>query len=127
LSAILVKRTVQPRFYVQTFPRLRLRLWTPTIFMIDLTFKSLSASIICSTLCFRSHVFKTFFKIFFLVVFFGLFHGLICLPVILSLIGPVGHGLTESNDKVTPVNPAKVNPEPSPKTPEAWTTGSDKK
>ena len=36
----------------------------------------------------NSYVFKIFFKIFFLVVVFGLYFGLVCLPVILSLIGP---------------------------------------
>lgn len=36
----------------------------------------------------NSYVFKIFFKIFFLVVVFGLYYGLVCLPVILSLIGP---------------------------------------
>ena len=36
----------------------------------------------------NSYVFKIFFKIFFLVVVFGLYYGLVCLPVVLSLIGP---------------------------------------
>ena len=36
----------------------------------------------------NSYVFKVFFKIFLLVVVCGLFYGLVCLPVVLSLIGP---------------------------------------
>jgi Niemann-Pick C1 protein len=56
-----------------------------------------------------------FFKIFLLVVSFGLFHGLFFLPVILSLMGPAGHGLTESDDEVTPI---KVMPEARPKSAE---------
>ena len=36
----------------------------------------------------NSYVFQVFFKIFLLVVVFGLFYGLVCLPVVLSLIGP---------------------------------------
>eukprot|EP00092_Neocalanus_flemingeri_P063022 GFUD01076156.1.p1 GENE.GFUD01076156.1~~GFUD01076156.1.p1 ORF type:complete len:598 (-),score=161.58 GFUD01076156.1:7-1800(-) len=37
-----------------------------------------------------SHTFLSFFKVFVLTVVFGLFHGLLLLPVLLSVVGPVG-------------------------------------
>ena len=53
----------------------------------------------------RSHVFSSFFKIFFLVVTFGLYHGLVFLPVILGIIGPSQHLVT---DHISAVSDTKV-------------------
>ena len=75
----------------------------------------------------NSYVFKIFFKIFFLVVVFGLYYGLVCLPVILSLVGPppLASAESHSNNGKTAVKPFGKNGDLNNVQP-AWSTAKEK-
>ena len=45
-----------------------------------------------------TYIFLSFFKIFFLICMFGLYHGLLVLPVVLSLVGPLGDSGGEAEE-----------------------------